>query len=342
MLLTLAPARADNAVPVVAETVNSVEIVNNLELSGTVTSPRVSRLSTAVPGLVEGVLFDTGAWVEAGKVLLELDPALEKLAIKQAEAEIALAEAELADAIRRLRIAENLAERSIGPQTTVDALKTEAATKEATIARNKALRGSAVERLERHTLKAPFAGVISQRQAEAGQWIVPGTTVFELVAMEGLRIDVPVPQQFYPQLKNGAQVSVSFDALPDVVTPATIGALIPVSDPSVRTFTLRVLPKNDAMAIAPGMSARVKITLQSGSKGLVVSRDALVRYPDGRVTVWVMEENGDKSLVKERRIEIGNTTDGLVHVLSGLKAGERVVVRGNESLRDGQTVRLAS
>jgi RND family efflux transporter MFP subunit len=216
------------------------------------------------------------------------------------------------------------------------------ATKEAVIERNKALRASAVERLDRHFVKAPYAGVISRRMAEAGQWIVPGTSVFELVAMSGLRIDVPVPQQYYPQLRTAAKVSVEFDALPDTELPARIAALIPVSDPNVRTFTLRVLPTSEDIAITPGMSARVSISLQSGREGIVVSRDALVRYPDGRITVWVLEENGEASLVKERRIEIGNAFDGVVHVRSGLKEGERVVVRGNESLREGQTVRLAS
>jgi len=341
-VLWTGPAEADTAIPVVVATVRTAPLVNNLELSGTVTSPRVSQLSTAVPGLVDVVRFDSGAAVDAGETLLELDPALEEIAIKQADAEIALAEAELADAERRLGIAENLAARSFGPQNTVDTLKTEVATKEAVIERNKAQRASAVERLDRHFVKAPYAGVISRRMAEAGQWIVPGTTVFELVAMTGLRIDVPIPQQYYPQLRNGADATAKFDALPDVVVPAKVGALIPVSDPNVRTFTLRVLPESDIIAITPGMSARVNIALQSGRKGIVVSRDALVRYPDGRITVWVLEENGEKNLVKERRIEIGNSFDGLVHVRSGLKEGERVVVRGNESLREGQTVRLAS
>ncbi len=75
---------------------------------------------------------------------------------------------------------------------------------------------------------------------------------------------------------------------------------------------------------------------------MVVSRDALIRYPDGRVTVWVLKEQGEKISVTERRVEIGLAFDGLVQVLSGLEEGERVVVRGNESLREGQTVRLAS
>lgn len=338
----VAGAKAEPATPVVVETVQTAPLRYNLELSGTVTSPRVSQLSTSVPGLVSAVHFDSGAVVEADALLLELDPALEEMALQQARAELAETEAELADAYRRLRIAENLAKREFGPQNTVDAIKTEVDIKKATVARRKAQRASAQERLERHMVKAPYAGVISQRMAEAGQWIVPGTTVFELVDMQGLRIDVPVPQQYYPRLKSGADISVAFDALPDQVVPARIGALIPVSDPTVRTFTLRVLPEADGVPITPGMSARVGIDLHAGKTGVVVSRDAMVRYPDGRIAVWVLEQRGEESQVTERRIEIGVAFDGLVHVRSGLKEGERVVVRGNESLREGQTVRPAS
>lgn len=349
LLMSFAPvpspvpaAHAEPAIPVVVEPVRTVDLVNNLELSGTVTSPRVSQISTSVPGLVSAVHYDSGADVQAGDLLLELDPALEEMAVRQADAELAEAQSELADARRRLGIAENLAERAFGPKNNVDALLTEVETKKAVIARREAQKASAVERLSRHFVKAPYAGVISKKLAEAGQWIVPGTTVFELVEMRGLRIDVPVPQQYFPQLRSGADISVRFDALPDKVVPAGIGALIPVSDPSVRTFTLRLLPQKADISITPGMSARVSISLNSGRKGLVVSRDALVRYPDGRITAWVLEQNGEASVVTERRIEIGKTFKGLVHVRSGLKEGERVVVRGNESLREGQPVRLAS
>ncbi|ODR95497.1 hypothetical protein AUC70_00740 [Methyloceanibacter stevinii] len=82
--------------------------------------------------------------------------------------------------------------------------------------------------------------------------------------------------------------------------------------------------------------------LDTGARDVVVSRDALIRYPDGRITVWVVQNDGDKTSVTERRVEIGLAFDGLVQVLSGLKEGERVVVRGNESLREGQAVQLAS
>ena len=338
----IVPAHAQKATPVTVELVRTEPLINRLELSGTVTSPRVSQISTSVPGLIEAVHFDSGANVEAGDLLLELDPKLEEMALKQAEAEARQAVAELADAQRRMKIAENLAKREYGPQNTVDTLKNEIQIDAATIERRKAQQAAAAERLDRHLVRAPFSGVISERMAEVGEWVVPGATVFELVAMQGLRVDVPVPQQYYPQIQTGAEVTLRFDALPDAVLPAKIGALIPVSDPNVRTFTLRVLPTRENVAITPGMSARVSVRLASGQRGIVVSRDALVRYPDGRITVWVLESNGEANHVKERRVEIGLSFDGLVQIRSGLKEGERVVVRGNESLREGQVVRLAS
>jgi len=252
------------------------------------------------------------------------------------------AAAEVKDAQRRLGIAESLAKRKYGPQNAVEAgqaeIEIDGATHDSFVADQK--RHAAI--LARHRLPAPFDGVISKRMVEVGQWVEPGTAVFELVAMRDFRIDVPVPQDYYARLRNGAEVSVELDALPGETIPAKIGALIPVSDPDARTFTLRVLPQRDDIPITPGMSARVMINLDTGKRDLVVSRDALIRYPDGRITVWVIAEDGDTMSVTEKRIEIGLAFDGLVQVHSGLKDGDRVVVRGNESLREGQTVRLAS
>ena len=99
--------------------------------------------------------------------------------------------------------------------------------------------------LDRHKLPAPFDGVISKRMVEVGQWVTPGTAVFELVAMKNFRVDVPVPQDYYAQLRDGADVAIEIDTLPGEEIPAKIGALIPVSDPDARTFTLRVLPTRD-------------------------------------------------------------------------------------------------
>jgi len=328
--------------PVETELVREAPVIRKLELSGTVTSPHAAQISTSVEGLVSAVHFDDGAEVKRGDLLLELDAELEEAAHAQAEARAAQAAAEVKDAQRRLGIAESLAKRKYGPQNAVEAGQAEVEIDSATHDSFKAEQKRHAAMLARHRLPAPFDGVISKRMVEVGQWVEPGTAVFELVAMRDFRIDVPVPQDYYARLRNGAEVSVELDALPGEVVPAKIGALIPVSDPDARTFTLRVLPQRDDIPITPGMSARVMINLDTGKRDLVVSRDALIRYPDGRITVWVIAEDGDTMSVTEKRIEIGLAFDGVVQVHSGLKDGDRVVVRGNESLREGQTVRLAS
>ena len=328
--------------PVETETVQESPVIRKLELSGTVSSPHASQISTSVEGLVSVVHFDSGANVKKGDMLLELDDELEQAAFEQAAAEAVKAAGEVTDAKRRMRIAESLAKRKYGPQNEVEARQAEVEIDTATEEGFKAEQRRREVILARHKLPAPFDGVISKRMVEIGQWVKPGTAVFELVAMRDFRVDVPVPQEYYARLRGGADVALEIDTLPGEEIPAKIGALIPVSDPDARTFTLRILPSRADIPITPGMSARVLVDLDTGRRDVAVSRDALIRYPDGRVTVWVLKEDGDKMSVSERRIEIGLAFDGLVQVLSGLKKGERVVVRGNESLREGQTVRLAS
>ena len=88
------------------------------------------------------------------------------------------------------------------------------------------------------------------------------------------------------------------------------------------------------------MSASGLLRLTTGSQGIIVSRDAVLRYPDGRITVWVVEKHDDNMIVSERRVKTGSSFNNKVSILDGLKAGEQVVVEGNESLKDGQTVTL--
>jgi RND family efflux transporter MFP subunit len=342
-LLAVASAYAQSpAPPVKSEKARMAPVVKQLEISGTVSTPQASQISTSVEGLVSEIHYDSGARVKQGDLLLKLDSELEEAAFSQAQAQTRRAEAEVKDARRRLKIAQTLAKREFGPKNEAEAREAEVDIDLAALEAAKAEEKRRAAILERHELRAPFDGVISERMAEVGQWVEPGTAAFELVAMDDFRIDLPVPQDYFAQLREGTDVALKFDALPDETIPAEIGALIPVSDPDARTFTLRVLPLRKNLPITPGMSARVVVRLNTGQEDVVVNRDALIRYPDGRVTVWVVEEDGEETKVKERRVEIGLAFDNLIQIKSGLKAGERVVVRGNESLRDGQSVKLAS
>jgi RND family efflux transporter MFP subunit len=138
----------------------------------------------------------------------------------------------------------------------------------------------------------------------------------------------------------GTPVRVGVDALPGQGIDARIALVVPVSDPEARTFIARAAIENKAGLLAPGMSVSALLRIGTARAAEVVPRDALIRYPDGRTTVWVAEVDSDSYLVNERLVKTGLSFDGVIEILQGLTAGERVVIRGNESLQQGQQVRI--
>lgn len=88
------------------------------------------------------------------------------------------------------------------------------------------------------------------------------------------------------------------------------------------------------------MSVHGTLRLNTGRRGVVVSRDALLRYPDGRVTVWVVKLDSEVPKVYEQPVKVGHSFDGRVSIPEGLQSGAIVVVQGNESLQEGQIVQI--
>jgi RND family efflux transporter MFP subunit len=315
-------------------------VAESLTLTGSVTAERDAALSPRVSGLVQQVLVDAGDRVRAGQALIELDNRLATLALRRAEA--ALAEGRtLLDEARRLRDeAEQLAADGSIPRSQFLTREGEYATAQAAVALLDAERAEHAELLVRHRVVAPFDGVVTRRLCDEGEWVATGTAVLHLVATDPLRVDVRMPQRQLGALNEQTKIEVRIDALPDRRFDARLGASVPVADPATRTFLARVLVENDDGLIAPGTSARVRFELGAPTPVLLVPRDAVRRYPDGTTSVWLLEAEGEQNLARERRIETGGARGEQLIVLDGLDDDARVIVRGNEGLRDGQAVRL--
>lgn len=333
----MSATEAQNATPVTVGTATLAPIIEEVSLTGTVTSPKAAQLSTAVEGLVERVYVDAGDRVEQGKVLLVLDPEIEEINLRRERAAIREAEAELADARQRLRDAQQVKQLGITEQA-VRSLQAEVRIDQAALERLQAEAQRQTALLERHQLKAPFSGVVNRKLTESGEWVEPGTAVFELVATDGLRLDFQVSQEYFPRIDDRSVVQVTLDALPGQQFQAHISAVVPVSNRNARTFIIRVLLDDATVPIIPGMSAQGVLRLATGERGVVVSRDALVRYPDGRITVWRVNESQTPPTVAEQRIRTGRAFSDRVEITAGLEPGTRIVLRGNEVLQNGQTI----
>lgn len=334
--ITLAQAKP---APVEVEQVEEQAVRETLRLTGTVTSAKRSNLSPATTGLVTLVSVEAGSHVLAGELLLELDQELASWQAQGAQAAVAAAEVALADAQRRLREARALAPQQSIAETVVQDLVAEVSQDDAVLQQARADAGFQQAILARHQIRAPFAGVVAAKLTEVGEWVTPGDAVLQLVATGDLRIDFAVAETYMPRISPGDPVTftTSSTATQDSMS-GTVMTVVPVSDPGARTFLLRVTPGNDSKQLRPGLSVHGHIELQAGRSAPTVSRDAVVRYPDGRVIVWVVENKDGESVVTERLVTPGLAFDGRIEIRSGLEAGTSVVVKGNETLQAGQRV----
>ena len=330
----IAPAR------VAVASAQTAAFGERLSLSGTLTAERQARLSVRTDGLVQRVHVDAGDRVEAGQSLLELDPAVARHVLLRTRAEAVHAAAAVREAERLVAEAQQL----IGHQAiSATEVGSRAAALELARAAAESVRASAREQEEivaRHTLPAPFSGVIAEKFAEAGEWVQRGTPVLSLVATDRVRLDLRVPQERFGQINGDAEVRVFSDALGGMPLPASIGARVPVADPGARTFLLRLLVDDPQGRLLPGTSARAEISIPQ-VKGHTVSidRDALLRQPDGSHSLYLVEDGDNGFVARRRTVWVVYEQDGRAVVAGeGVREGARIVIRGNEALADGQPV----
>jgi membrane fusion protein (multidrug efflux system) len=339
-ILSATGLHAQPVAPVSVATADLRPIFRSVPMSGTVTSPRSARLSAATSGKVAALFVDVGAEVTAGDPLLRLDPELTQLQLEADEARLAQSRSALADARRRLSEARELIPMASISESAVRDLEAEVALDAATLQQVAAEVAYRRALLQRYSVNAPFSGVVSAKLTELGEWVTPGTAVLELVATEGLRLDFSVAEDFLTDIEAGAEVRYTLGSGAGGPRIGEIDAIVPVTDPGARTFLLRVLPGQSSQGLRPGMSVSAELKVATGRDGVVVPRDALLRYSDGRTALWIVDSDGAERIVHERRVQTGLQFNGLVELRSGIEAGVRVVVEGNETLQDGQRVEI--
>ncbi len=340
-VLCMPGANAQNASPVTVAVVEQARSDEEMRLTGTVTSERTASLSPRVSGLVSRVRVDAGDRVSKGKALVDLDATLAKLALERTAAAVEEAQAQLSEQDRLYEEAREMFARGLVPETFMHAAAAERRVAAARVNRLAAEQKEQRELVRRHTLVAPFTGVVSSRYTDPGEWVETGSPVLDLVDMRRLRIDVQAPQERYEQISVGTPVKVALDALVGEALDGKVVARVPVNDPDARTFLVRVSLTGDSKLMTPGMSAQVVFPLGGRATVVKVPRDAVVRKPNGSASVWIVND-GDVTTVSERQVDLGRSLRDWVDVRSGLEPGVRVVVRGNETLREGQQVRILS
>lgn len=305
--------------------------------AGEVRAREESPLSFRVGGNLVRRNVDAGARVQKGEVLALLDAGDFALQAQAAQAQLAAADADLVRARGdRDRYAKLVGDKLIS-QSAYDA---QVAAYKAAEGQARAARAQmdVMRNQEGYSqLRAPRDGVIASRQAEAGQVVAAGQTVFTLAADGGREVAIGLPENRIRDFSVGQPVMVDLWNAPGQRLPGTIREIAPAADAQTRTYAARVSLVGDAQQqVELGQSARVYVQENGSKAALKLPLSAIQRGSEGRTTVWIVDPATGR--VRAQVVQLGRYGEASVPVLGGVKASDWVVAAGGHLLREGQTV----
>lgn len=184
-------------------------------------------------------------------------------------------------------------------------------------------------------IRAPFPGVVSEKHTDVGTYLRSGDRVATVVNDRDMEIEAEVPSNRLHGLKTGVSVKVMFTD--GSRHTATVRAIVPVENARTRTRPVRFAPQFDGVKspLAANQSVTVEVPVASVDKAVTVHKDAVVR-DDAKSFVYVLQGN----MARRREVSLGEAVGARFIVRNGVKPGDKVVVRGNESLGRGRPVRV--
>jgi RND family efflux transporter MFP subunit len=338
-----------------------------LQASGYVTARRQATVSAQITGKLSEVLIEEGEHVAAGQVLARLEDSAYQASVAQARAQLLSAQAlelqiqgQLEQARRDTQRNRDLIDRNLVSRQSLEATQTQEATLAAQVQVQRkqielaqaALHGAQVQ-LGYCTVRAPFAGVIIAKAAQAGEIISPisagggftRTGVGTIVDMDSLEVEVDVNEAYINRVQPLQPAQALLDAYPDWNIPAHVIAIIPTADRNKATVKVRVALEQKDPRILPDMGVRVSFLEQgtieksaaAAASGVLVPSAAVVGTgADGGSVVYVVEDNR----VRAQAVTPGQVYGDLRSV-SGISAGTRVVRVPPAGMRDGSRVTIA-
>jgi len=337
-----------------------------LDATGYVTARREATVSAQITGTLIEVLIEEGDRVKSGQILARLDDTAQRASLAQAQAQLHSAEAllvqyqaQLAQDQRDVKRAEDLVERKLVSQQAVEQARTLVDTQTAQVLGQRkqielaaANVRSAQVQLDYCTVRAPFTGVVIAKAAQVGEIVSPfsagggftRTGIGTLVDMDSLEVEVDVNEAYINRVKPGQPVESVLNAYPDWRIPSHVIAIIPTADRSKATVKVRIGIDSKDERIVPDMGVRVSFLEEHQQdtgeapkpQGVLVPNTAL-RKDGGQDIVFVM--NDDK--VQRRSVTLGGTVGDARQVLTGVSAGETVIVDAPADLKDAARVSLA-
>lgn len=327
--------QASPAARVETATASREMLAPQIQVPGTVISRNDSRIASEISGRILWVA-EVGDTARKGDAIARVDDRLFKLALVQAEARTRRLQADLAFREKDVERVEELAATRNTPVSRLEQAISQRDMVTQDLVEARAAEERARQDLDRTTVRAPFPGRVVARLAQIGEYASTGTELVRLVDTDHVEVRAQAPIFTAGFLDSGMKVMVTADGpngIEEILTP--IRAVIPVGDEISRMMEVRISLPDQSLVI--GSAIKVSLPSAAPRSAVVVPRDALILRANG---TYVFKVNGEKTA---ERIEVrtGAASGDLIEVIGPVKAGDKVVVRGGERLREGQAVAMA-
>jgi membrane fusion protein, multidrug efflux system len=330
--------RAKITFPVEVRDIEEKSLVYTVSAVGSVDAFEKVQVTARVSGVVDRVLFSEGNSAKVDQILVEIEPERFRLGVESAQATYDKALASKADAEAGLKRREAVVNENPGliPGEEIETWRTKVHLAAADVAQTKAALNQANLNLHDAYVRAPFAGILQTRTVQTGAYVETGTVLATLVRRNPLLLRFKVPEREAARLRIGMEpvFRVRDD---DHDYSARIVHIAEAADAGTRLVPVTAEVKDgNGDALRPGSFAEITVPVTSERRAPVIPQTA-IRPSDRGFLAFVIEN--DKAV--ERILNLGmRTSDGQVEVISGVKPGETLVIRGGEALRSGVPVKV--
>ena len=326
--------RPEPEFPVTAMVTKAQDWVPTIEAIGFIEPNQGVTLSTELAGTIDAITFESGKPVKADQLLLSLDSTVERANLRASQAKLPAAKAKF-DRFQNLYKTSSISKEQLDEaEAAYRSLEADIESLKATIARRE--------------VRAPFSGVVGLRNVFLGQYLQPGTDIVRLEDTSVMRLRFTVPQTDISKIKLGQTIKINVDAYPQTQFDGHITAIEPAVNFQSGLIQVQAdIPNNDGQ-LRSGMFARASIILPTVKDQIVIPQSAISFTLYGQ-NVYVLKEGeetdkeGNKVKMlraKQVVVKAGERRGNDVHVLSGIQAGDQIVLSGQVRLSNDTKVHV--
>jgi membrane fusion protein (multidrug efflux system) len=324
--------KPEPAIAVTTEAVTPVEAVRTLRLTGTLRGQRETDLAANVAGRISRIEVDRGQSISKGALIAQADVRAAALAL--AEARVAVETSKTQEAINQADCARYEQLKAGGAVTPLEYDQVTAKCKTAPLNREaaEARQSIAAKNVGDGAIRAPFAGVVTERYVEVGEYVQASSRVVSIAEVGELKLEFSVPEQNFPEVKLGADVAFRVAAYKNEPFSGKV-ARISGAVRETRDVLVEARVQNPENRLLPGMFAEVELAI--GTEALPSVPKAATFEANGKLNVMVVTGGA----LEQRVLQPGPEVGGRLSVRRGVALGERVVATYSQSLKNGQRVK---